>query len=123
DEERELLRAWGYPVWNLPAGACLATRVPTGEELTREKVDLIRACEDYLHDLDLAQVRARLVGGCMHIEAAPADVAKIATLGGAAVDDKGKTPLPAVIESALRELGCDHISPEVTPYIHGNMNL
>ena len=51
DEERELLRAWGYPVWNLPAGACLATRVPTGEELTREKVDLIRACEDYLHDL------------------------------------------------------------------------
>ena len=123
DEERELLRAWGYPVWNLPAGACLATRVPTGEELTREKVDLIRACEDYLHDLDLAQVRARLIGGCMHIEAAPADVAKIAALGGNAVDAEGKTPLPAVIESALRELGCDHISPEVTPYIHGNMNL
>ena len=123
DEERELLRAWGYPVWNLPAGACLATRVPTGEELTREKVDLIRACEDYLHDLDLAQVRARLIGGCMHIEAAPADVAKIATLGGNAVDAEGKTPLPAAIESALRELGCDHISPEVTPYIHGAMNL
>ena len=78
---------------------------------------------DYLHDLDLAQVRARLISGCMHIEAAPADVAKIAALGGAAIDDKGKTPLPAVIESALRELGCDHISPEVTPYIHGNMNL
>ena len=123
DEERELLRAWGYSVWNLPAGACLATRVPTGEELTREKVDLIRACEDYLHDLDLAQVRARLVGGCMHIEAAPADVTKIAALGGATVDSEGKTPLPAAIESALRELGCAHISPEVTPYIHGNMNL
>ena len=41
---------------------------------------------------------------------------------GTAVDDKGKTPLPAAIESALRELGCGHISPEVTPYIHGNMN-
>ena len=59
----------------------------------------------------------------MHIEAAPADVAKIAALGGVAVDDKGKTPLPAAIESALRELGCDHISTEVTHYIHGNMNL
>lgn len=122
NEERELLRAWGYPVWSLPAGACLATRVPTGEELTREKVDLIRACEDYLHDLDLAQVRARLVGGCMHIEAAPADVTKIAALGGTAVDAEGKTPLPAAIESALRELGCGHISPEVAPYIHGAMN-
>ena len=31
--------------------------------------------------------------------------------------------LRAAIESALRELGCGHISPEVTPYIHGNMNL
>ena len=123
DEERELLRAWGYPVWNLPAGACLATRVPTGEELTHQKVDLIRVCEDYLHDLDLAQIRARLVGGCMHIEAAPSDVAKIAALGGTAVDAEGKTPLPAAIESALHELGCGHISPEVTPYIHGNMNL
>lgn len=123
DEERELLRAWGYPVWNLPAGACLATRVPTGEELTREKVDVIRTCEDYLHDLGLDQVRARLVGGCMHIEAAPADLAKIAALGSAAVDGEGKTPLPAAIESALRELGCAHIFPEVTPYIHGNMNL
>ena len=122
DEERELLRTWGHPVWNLPAGACLATRIPTGEELTREKVDLVRACEDYLHDLDLAQVRARLIGGCMHIEAAPSDVAKLAALGGTAVDDEGKTPLPAAIESALRDLGCGHISPEVTPYIHGNMN-
>ena len=123
DEERELLRAWGYPVWNLPAGACLATRIPTGEELTRDKVNLIRACEDCLHDLDLSQVRARLVGGCMHIEAAPSDVAKIAALGGTAVDVEGKTPLPAAIESALRNLGCSHIHPQVTPYIHGNMNL
>ena len=122
DEERELLRTWGYPVWNLPAGACLATRIPTGEELTREKVDLIRACEDYLHDLDLSQVRARLIGGCMHIEAAPSDVAKIAALGGSEIDAEGKTPLPAAIESALRNLGCGHISPEATPYIHGAMN-
>ena len=37
--------------------------------------------------------------------------------------NSGLTPLPAAIESALRGLGCDHISPEVTPYIHGNMNL
>ena len=49
--------------------------------------------------------------------------AKIAALGGGAVDAEGKAPLPAAIESALRELGCGHISPEVTPYIHGNMNL
>ena len=59
----------------------------------------------------------------MHIEAAPADITKIAALGGTAVDAEGKTPLPATIESALRNLGCSDISPEVAPYIHGNMNL
>ena len=59
----------------------------------------------------------------MHIEAAPSDVAKIAALGGAAVNDEGKTPLPAAIESALCNLGCSDISPQVTPYIHGAMNL
>ena len=28
DEEREVLRAWGFDVWDLPAGACLATPHP-----------------------------------------------------------------------------------------------
>ena len=59
----------------------------------------------------------------MHIEAAPSDVANIAALGGTPVDAEGKTPLPAAIESALRNLGCNDISPEITPYIHGAMNL
>ncbi len=122
DEERELLRTWGFPVWNMPSGACLATRIPTGEELTRQKVDLVRACEDYLHGLGLTQVRARLIGGCLHLEAAPEDIKKLAALGGAPVDANGSTALPGAIESSLRNLGCGHISPEVTPYIHGNMN-
>ncbi|MFQ7392840.1 MAG: hypothetical protein ACLRM9_05895 [Collinsella aerofaciens] len=119
DEERELLRAWGYPVWNLPAGACLATRVPTGEELTREKVDLIRACEDYLHDLDLAQVRARLVGGCMP-RGAP-QIAKIAALGSTAVDAEARPRCPPPSIGPARA-GLRSYLPEVTPYIHGNMN-
>lgn len=122
DEERELLRAWGYPVWSMPSGACLATRVPTGEELSREKVDLVRACEDYLHGLGLVQVRARLIGGCLHLEAAPEDVSKLAALGGGIVDASGKTAMPASVEAELRRLGCGHVSPEVAPYIHGNMN-
>ncbi len=37
----------------------------------------------------------------------------IAALGGAAVDDKGKT--------RCASWGCDHISPR-SPHIHGSMN-
>lgn len=60
DEERMLLRAWGFDVWNMPAGACLATRISMGEPLTESKLLVIRACEDYLHDLGIQQVRVRI---------------------------------------------------------------
>lgn len=80
DEERELLRSWGLEVWSMPAGACLATRIPCGEPITREKIDLVRACEDHLHGLGLAQVRARLVGGQVRVQAAPDDLALLARL-------------------------------------------
>lgn len=60
DEERTLLRAWGFDVWNMPAGACLATRIAMGEPLTENKLLVIRACEDYLHDLGIQQVRLRI---------------------------------------------------------------
>ena len=78
-EEREMLRTWGYSVWSLPAGACLATRVVTGEHLTPQKVAAARACEDYLHTLGCTQVRARIADGELHIEGSPEDLARICT--------------------------------------------
>lgn len=122
DEERQVLREWGYPVWNMPAGACLATRIPTGEELSAGKLKLIRAVEDYLHEAGLAQVRARLMGGQMHIEAAPQDIAKLRALGDTAAHEDGSIDLPVVVADKLRALGCTDIAPQVRPYIHGNMN-
>ena len=75
--ERAMLRTWGYRTWNLPAGACLATRVVTGERLTPQKVAAARACEDYLHTLGCTQVRARIADGELHIEGSPEDLARI----------------------------------------------
>lgn len=77
DEERAVLRAWRVPVWDMPAGACLATRIPHGEPLTARKLSTVRACENYLRSLGLRQVRARLVEGCVHVEASPADLLEI----------------------------------------------
>ncbi len=67
DEERALLRAWGFEVWDLPAGACLATRIPCGETLTAEKLHTVRMCEDYLHGLGLRQVRVRIDDGVARV--------------------------------------------------------
>ena len=63
DEERAVLRAWGFAVWNLPAGACLATRVATGERLTPAALDIIRRCEDELGARGYRQA-GRTSSGC-----------------------------------------------------------
>ncbi|AEB06207.1 hypothetical protein Corgl_0079 [Coriobacterium glomerans PW2] len=137
EEERELLRAWGYPVWNLPSGACLATRIATGERLTAGRIEQIRTCEDLLEKLGLSQVRARLVGDLMRIEAAPADLARlravsaedasdgraptsICPLGG--TDDDGAVALPADVLQRLGELIDIRLDPFAHPYRKGDMN-
>ena len=119
-EERELLRAWGLAVWNMPPGACLATRIPAGEPLTRGKIELVRACEDHLHGLGLSQVRARLVEGQVRVEAAPRDLELLARLGGAAADEMGRVPLSASVIEAFRSFGAQDIRPVATPYRYGD---
>lgn len=121
DEEREYLREWGFDVWNMPSGACLATRIPTGEPLTRKKLDLVRAIEDELHKLGLVQVRARLMGGRLNIEASPSDLATLRTLGGTEAED-GTVELPANLQRKLDLLGAHDLDPIARPYGKGNMN-
>lgn len=115
DEERELLREWGYDVWNMPAGACLATRVPCEEPLTHEKLHLIRACEDWLHARGFRQIRARLIAGELQVQAAPADLHHFEQQAGTA-------NLPQEAIDAFYSFGAKNIDPVVVPYIHGGMN-
>lgn len=117
DEERELLRAWGLPQWNLPAGACLATRIPCGEPLDLGKLAAVRACEDYLHGLGLPGVRARLIAGRIRVEA---PVAELEVLGRPGRD--GAVPLPAAVAEELGARSGRAVEPLAVPYGKGNMN-
>ena len=68
EEERALLRSWGFAQWDMLAEACLATRVRRGELITAEKLDIVRACEDLLHRHGFRYARARLGAGEMRLE-------------------------------------------------------
>lgn len=116
DEERALLRSWGYAVWDMPAGACLATRVPCGEALSPQKLAAVRACEDRLHELGLRQVRARLVGGGVRIEASEEDARRLEDMGAVA------GVLPAAMASDLAERAGLRVEPKVALYRKGSMN-
>lgn len=115
DEEREALRLWGHEVWNLPAGACLATRIPCGEAITADKLRTVRACEEYLHDLGFSQVRVRLAQGAARVSVDKGELES--PLLGHRVD--GGCSLPRGIIAELERRGASKVDPVVREYIHG----
>lgn len=60
---RELSKAAGLFTWDKPAYACLATRVPTGRELSEEELSRIEKAEDYLFGLGFTDFRVRIMPG------------------------------------------------------------
>lgn len=67
-EVRRLSRKAGLFTWDKPAYACLATRVPSGEELTTEKLQRTEAAESELHALGFRDFRVRTLGGCARLQ-------------------------------------------------------
>ena len=52
----------GLPTWNKPAYACLATRILTGEMITREKLLVTEKAESIMHDMGFRDFRVRMRG-------------------------------------------------------------
>ncbi|MDR1966677.1 MAG: ATP-dependent sacrificial sulfur transferase LarE [Synergistaceae bacterium] len=67
-EIRELSREMGLPTWDKQSFACLASRFPYGESLTRERLGMVDAAEQILLDLGFKQVRVRHHGEVARIE-------------------------------------------------------
>ena len=60
---RELSKEAGLFTWDKPAYACLATRITTGEVITKEKLAATEAAEEYLFSLGFTDFRVRMRGG------------------------------------------------------------
>ena len=61
-EIRQKSREAGLFTWNKPAYACLATRIPAGEPITREKLTATETAENFLFSLGFTDFRVRMVG-------------------------------------------------------------
>lgn len=68
DEIRRLSKEAGLFTWNKPAYACLATRIPTGETITAEKLQKTESAENYLFSIGLTDFRVRLIGECARLQ-------------------------------------------------------
>lgn len=56
---RKSARKLQLPNWNKPSMACLASRIPYGQEITPQALRRIDAAEEYLRKLGILQVRVR----------------------------------------------------------------
>ncbi len=56
---RMLSKHFDIPTWNKPSFACLSSRIPYGEVITREKLKMVEEGEQFLMDLGFSQFRVR----------------------------------------------------------------
>lgn len=77
DEVRTLSKEAGLFTWNKPAYACLATRIPTGIEITADKLHATEVSEKALADLGFSDFRIRLSGNDAKIQVKEEQLEKI----------------------------------------------
>ena len=110
-EIRELSRDLGLPTWDKPAFACLASRVPYGEEITIEKLGMAEQAEQLLLNLGFAQFRVRIHGKIARIEISPNDFAKIIA-----------PEISRKISAEFKQYGFTYVTLDLGGYRMGSMN-
>lgn len=110
-EIRELSRRMGLDTWDKPSMACLASRVPYGETLSKEKLQRVEQAEQLLHGLGIIQCRVRCHGSLARIEVPPEDFNRI--LDGSARQ---------TIVDSFRQFGFSYVSLDIKGFRSGSMN-
>ena len=65
---RKASAAMGLPTAQKPAYACLATRIPPGELITKSKLHSVEAAENFLFSLGFSDFRVRSVNGTAKLQ-------------------------------------------------------
>lgn len=78
-EVRRRSKEAGLFTWEKPAYACLATRIPTGEPITEEKLAATEAAENYLFSLGFTDFRVRRFGEAARLQFPPEQLPKALT--------------------------------------------
>jgi uncharacterized protein len=110
-EIRDLSRAAGLPTADLPASACLSSRLPYGTEVTVERLGQVEQGEEALRGLGFEQVRLRHHGELARVEIDPAELPR-------ALDPA----MTARIVAVIKPLGFRYVSLDLEGYRTGSLN-
>lgn len=109
DDIRALSRKSRLSTWNKPSFACLASRIPYHNTITKEKLAMVDKAEKFLKSLGFRQVRVRCHSRLARIEAESKDVARLALLR-------------EKIVTKLKKLGFIYVALDLAGYRTGSMN-
>ncbi|MFP4005310.1 MAG: ATP-dependent sacrificial sulfur transferase LarE [Candidatus Hadarchaeia archaeon] len=109
EEIRELLRERNIPIAEKPSSPCLASRIPFGSRIDREKLERIESAEKFLRSRGFEVVRVRDHNGTARIEV---DERKIPEL----MENRRE------ISKRLKEIGYKHVSIDLEGYRTGSLN-
>jgi len=110
-EIRELSREMGLRTWNKDALACLSSRFPYGERISRQKLKMVDEAENYLADLGFRYIRARHQNNSVRIEVDPGQVSQL-------MDSHTKKG----VENFLKSIGYDEVTIDEKGYRQGKLN-
>lgn len=110
-EIRRLARELGLSVWDRPARACLASRIPHFEPVDAEKLGQLGRAERILRDLGFRDYRVRHHGPVARIE-----------LGGDEWARLAEPELRDRVDHELRALGFAAIALDLRPFASGSLS-
>jgi uncharacterized protein len=110
-EIRALSREAELPTAELPASACLASRLPYGMEVTKERLAQVEQAEERLRALGFRQLRVRHHGAVARVEIAPEELPR-------ALDPDAARAIVA----ALKPLGFRYVALDLEGYRTGALN-
>ena len=108
-EIRQIAQDCGFDFWNKPSASCLASRIPYGEEITVEKLQMVENAENIMHDLGFSNLRVRLHGKIARIELIPEEFEKALNLRHQIV-------------KLLEDIGFSYITLDLKGYRSGSMD-
>jgi len=111
EEVREIADAYGLSVADKPSMACLSSRIPTGIEVTEQRLSRIEKAEKLLREWGFSQFRVRDHDGLARIEVAREELEH-------ALDPDFAT----AAEEHLTDLGFDHVTLDLAGYRTGSVS-
>lgn len=109
---RGLARRLGLSNWAKPAMACLSSRFPYGEEITREKLAMVARGESFLRERGFTELRVRHHGPLARVEVPAEEFARVV------VD----TPLRTELVEEFKRIGYRYVTLDLQGFRSGSMN-